>query len=352
MLTRLTFHNFRSHADLTIKLGPLTFITAGADGNDFGKTNILRGIDWWARNAGPSCEKMCRHFTDEMWVEGETSDGVIVRRSWKRGENRYTITRPGCSPEVYDKVGKLPLAEVTRVLGFPACGELDLQFQGARRKAPLDLGPSAFAGYLAGVARAGTLEQASKDAARDARSLRERLKEAESTQATYDQMVEETARFASLPRLLDLFEQVEQDGVRLRQRSMLLNSILVRARRPIPEVPEGVDRAVSHLELQVAGLPALRERLRTLTSIRTRAKRAVPPEVPVAAQELLWQADQDIARLVQQQQRRTYLTQLRARYMRHDQQAQNLSVALAGEQSELAETLDALGVCPLCGRSK
>jgi DNA repair exonuclease SbcCD ATPase subunit len=127
MLKTLSLKNFRSYKDTSIELGMFTVITGN---NGFGKSNLIRALQWNIDNTGTwsSIPRKAKD-TKEVSVNIVQDTGTILTRFRTCDDkvNAYIITSPDGKELTLDKVGRgdLPPAVTTTVTTAPKGGKQD-----------------------------------------------------------------------------------------------------------------------------------------------------------------------------------------------------------------------------------
>lgn len=111
MLTKVTLKNFQAHKNLELELGKFTTLTGGSNG---GKSAVLRAITALVKNE--SANDYVRYGQKSLSVRLTFSDNHEVEWIKGGGENKYILTKPDGTSQVFDKVGADVPEEVRNVL--------------------------------------------------------------------------------------------------------------------------------------------------------------------------------------------------------------------------------------------
>jgi len=132
MIKKLEIENFQGHKNTTLELGPGMNMITG-EGNDIGKTAILRALGWVLANR-PLGEGFIRKKQDSPAKVTITTEDVQVCRTKGKGVDSYTIpSDKGFEP--LTSFGKNPPSEIVDILNF---SDANIQTQHERAFLVLD----------------------------------------------------------------------------------------------------------------------------------------------------------------------------------------------------------------------
>lgn len=115
---KLRLQNFQSHVDTEIELAPAGALTVVTGPTDSGKTALIRGFRLVAYNE-PTGDSYIRVGANLCRVTVTLDDGTAVIRERSRGGvNRYSLTKPGEQPQVFEGFGASVPLEIQQALNI------------------------------------------------------------------------------------------------------------------------------------------------------------------------------------------------------------------------------------------
>lgn len=266
-IQRLVLDNFQSHEHTETEFGPGLNVIIGP--SDQGKSAIIRALRWALYNQ-PRGSDFVRAGTNTCRVLVVFSDGYQVLRERVKTVNRYTLTKPDGSEQIFEGFGTEVPAEVAAAHGMPEVA-LDRDHSVALNLGSQLEGPFLLDGTGSDRARAigrlagvhiidAAMRSARKDQlqlGKDQRRLEAEVQALDQRLEAYGDLPEQEARLQQAAALLDQHDRLQARLGRLGELQVALaaaDAELVQAQRLLSGLARlpSAETLVARAELAVA----------------------------------------------------------------------------------------------------